>query len=107
VTIDRYVQAIADANGTATARVPGPTNAGQTWELLSMQVASTSTARTEARVYADAVSPTNLRGQSRDGRLDSATGEGETVRAGAVLIVQWIGADVGAVCTATALFREA
>lgn len=107
VTIDRYAAAVANVNGVATATIPGPSSAGLTWELLSLSVSSTSVARPEARVYADVISPTTLRGGTRDGRLDTATGEGEQLRSGSALVVQWIGADAGATCTATAIFRDA
>lgn len=103
MSIERYGDAIADAGGTATVRLAGSSTPSQVLVLRSLTVSSTSSATPEVRAYMNLVDPTRLRGGSRDGRFDQATGEGERLGSGDVLILQWTGCTPGAVCTAAAV----
>lgn len=96
----KTASAIASAGGVATATI-GPIGLGQTWTVLRTALTSTSTVRTTATIYRNAVSPGNFVDQSRGGGNGDVTGTAYKLQSGESVIVQWTGCTAGATCIVT------
>lgn len=109
VIVGRYRrrgETIADASGVAVLQLGAPPL--ESWWLVGRLVVRTnSAAATEARVYVGEVTPTNQEDATPSGNLDVADyPQGLHVAGGALLIVEWTGATVGATCYASAQVAE-
>ena len=96
----------ADAAGVATLELGSPPL--ESWWLIGRLVVRTnSAAATEARVFVGEVVDTNEEDATPSGNLDAADyPQGLYVAGGALVIVQWTGASVGAICYASAQVAE-
>lgn len=69
VPLNTSASAVFSAAGTATV-ILGPTVYGHTWNVKRMITSTTSTTRSELRVYLNGVTPSNLQAGSYNGNLD-------------------------------------
>ena len=98
--------AVADATGSATATI---SNGGLTpWRLVRMTVNAAEQSNltiSPARVYRNAVVPSNVLGGTRTGQLDTDPDPHATIAAGESVICQWSGLTPGVVGTFSILYR--
>ncbi len=96
--IELWGQAIADAGGTAEALIAGP-RAHSIYHLTGVAVdAATSSTIPTFALYRNSVSPTNLLGNTLQGKRKSGRAD-DTIRHGESLIARWGGASTGTLCT--------
>jgi len=93
-----YVQATADATGTANA-VIGPKKYGDRWSVNTLASASTSALESTLKVYRGAAVPTAQVASTYSGNNDNAGGAAIEIGSADKLVFQWTGATPGAVCT--------
>jgi len=98
--VELWGQATANGAGIAEARIEGP-RAHSVYQLTGVTVdASTSVLIPTFAIYRNSVSPTNLIGNTLQGKRKSGRAN-DTIRHSEALIARWENASVGALCTVT------
>jgi len=97
--LNQAVQAVVDGTGTATVRF-APT--GENWEVNRLTVkVSTRVLEAKAAYYLTAIGDSYLQEETYSGSSGDTTDTSLFLVDGDALYVQWTGADIGAIATAT------